>query len=167
MTGKTPKNIADQTIKSFEEGAISILVSTTLIEVGIDVPNASCIIIHNAERFGLAQLHQLRGRVGRGNSQAFCCLISPDFTNERLQAMVKSNDGFMIAQMDLQQRGAGDFLGVQQSGTEKFLALALQHSDEYQDAQVAAKEIMDGFDTCLLFEQAIADEGEQKGGEIL
>lgn len=167
VTGKTPKAEAQQLLTAFEAGAISVLVSTTIIEVGINVPNANCMIIHNAERFGLAQLHQLRGRVGRGTSNAYCSLISPDPNNPRLQAMVASNDGFMIAQMDLQQRGAGDFLGVQQSGTERYLALALQYPKEYKDAQAAARDILDRGDSCPILVQALEDRNNQKGGDIL
>lgn len=168
VTGKTPKNTADKIIDDFNKGIISVLISTTIIEVGINVPNANCIIIHNAERFGLAQLHQLRGRVGRSKHESYCSLITPEQNNERLQAMVKHQDGFMIAQMDLQQRGAGDFLGVQQSGTEKFLALALQHPDEYKKAQEAARMILDNYaSACPLLEQAVADQEQQKGGEII
>lgn len=166
VTGKTPKAEANQTLTAFAEGDISVLVSTTLIEVGVNVPNTNCIIIHNAERFGLAQLHQLRGRVGRGDKQSYCSLISTDMANERLQTMVQYNDGFMVAQMDLQQRGAGDFLGVQQSGTEKYLALALQYPEEYEQAQIAAKDILDRGESCLLLEKAVADQEEQKSGEI-
>lgn len=168
VTGTTPKATASQTLQSFAEGAVSVLVSTTIIEVGVNVPNANCIIIHNAERFGLAQLHQLRGRVGRGSHEAFCCLISEEAENERLQAMVNTSDGFEIAQKDLQQRGAGDFLGIQQSGTEKFLSLALQYPQEYHKAQAAAKDILDIYsDDCLLLKQAEEDMDNQKGGEII
>ena len=166
VTGRTPKKEAVEILKQFSEGSISVLVSTTIIEVGVNVPNANCIIIHNAERFGLAQLHQLRGRVGRGSSNAFCALISADGSNERLQAMVMSNDGFKIAEMDLQQRGAGDFLGTQQSGTEKYLAMALQHPAEYKAAQTAAKAIIDGGKRCLHLELAEKDHAQQKGGEF-
>lgn len=166
VTGRTPKTETAQILTAFAEGDISVLVSTTLIEVGVNVPNANCIIIHNAERFGLAQLHQLRGRVGRGDKPSYCSLISTDLNNDRLRAMVQYNDGFMIAQMDLQQRGAGDFLGVQQSGTEKYLALALQHSEEYKQAQAVAKDILDRGESCLLLKKATDDHEEKKSGEI-
>ena len=167
ITGKTPKNEADIILHAYENNEISVLVSTTIIEVGINVPNANCIIIHNAERFGLAQLHQLRGRVGRGQKESFCCLISPEKDNARLQAMVNHNDGFMIAQMDLQQRGAGDFLGVQQSGTEKYLSLALQYPQEYKTAQKEARAILDDYATgCPLLELALLHDEQQKGGEV-
>lgn len=166
LTGKTPKEEASRILDEFQNGSISVLVSTTIVEVGVNVPNANTMIIHNAERFGLAQLHQLRGRVGRGTSEAYCSLISRDTTNSRLQAMVQSNDGFMIAQMDLQQRGAGDFLGVQQSGTERYLALALQYPAEYAAAQQAAKDILDYGMDCTILRKAIQDHEEQKGGDI-
>ena len=168
VTGQTPKALATETLEAFAAGMISVLVSTTVIEVGVNVPNANCIIIHNAERFGLAQLHQLRGRVGRGDSEAFCCLISAEQNNERLKAMISTTDGFEIAQMDLQQRGAGDFLGVQQSGTEKYLSLALQYPQEYKKAQEAAQAILDVHsEDCLLLEIARADMENQVGGEII
>lgn len=167
VTGKTNKKQAAEILEEFEKGNISVLVSTTIIEVGINVPNASCMIIHNAERFGLAQLHQLRGRVGRGSNDAFCSLISQDSGNPRLQAMVKTNDGFEIAKSDLEQRGAGDFLGVQQSGTERYLGLALSYTQEYQAAQTAARDILDRGERCYILDKAEADREEQKGGEIL
>lgn len=167
ITSKTKKAEATSILAAFEEGRISVLVSTTIIEVGINVPNANTMIIHNAERFGLAQLHQLRGRVGRGTDNAYCSLISPDLNNPRLHAMVQHSDGFMIAQMDLQQRGAGDFLGVQQSGTERYLAQALQYPEEYRAAQNAAKRILDHGYSCRILEQAIEDQELQKGGELM
>ncbi len=100
-------------------GEFNILVSTTVVEVGVDIPNATVMLIEGANRFGLAQLHQLRGRVGRGNAQSFCLLI-PDnddaVENERLSAMAETNDGFILAERDLQQRGPGEFLGTRQAG---------------------------------------------------
>ena len=94
--------------------------ATTVVEVGVNVPNATVIVIENAERFGLAQLHQLRGRVGRGSEQAYCILMTSDQlgskSRERIQTMVRTNDGFEIADVDLKLRGPGDLLGVQQSG---------------------------------------------------
>lgn len=167
VTGRTPKEEASTIINDFKDNNISVLVATSIIEVGVDVPNANCIVIHNAERFGLAQLHQLRGRVGRGGGDAYCSLVSPEIDNQRLQALVAHSDGFKIAQMDLQLRGAGDFLGVQQSGTEKYLALALQYDDEYRAAQAAVHEILDNSLDCIMLEQAITDHKEQKGGELI
>lgn len=107
-------------MREFKEGRIDLLVATTVVEVGIDVPNATLMLIEHAERFGLAQLHQLRGRVGRGREQSFCLLaaeypISAE-AKRRLDAMVKSNDGFKIAEIDLEIRGPGEFFGTRQSG---------------------------------------------------
>ena len=120
---------------------VKSIVSTTVIEVGIDVPNASVIMIENAERFGLAQLHQLRGRVGRGKWQSYCILMSTKETKEsreRLQVLVNSNDGFYIAKEDLVLRGQGDLFGIRQSGEQVFLI-----ADIFEDAkllQQASKE---------------------------
>ncbi len=103
----------------FKNGELRILVSTTVVEVGVDVPNATVMVIEQAERFGLAQLHQLRGRVGRGGEQSYCILVTTKMTDagrERIRTMVDSNDGFQIAEMDLQLRGPGEFFGTRQSG---------------------------------------------------
>jgi ATP-dependent DNA helicase RecG len=107
------------TMSEFRAGKTDVLVATTVIEVGIDVPNATVMLIDNAERFGLSQLHQLRGRVGRGSETSYCILISPGTTEtsqERLQAMTRTNDGFEIAEMDLKLRGPGEFFGTRQHG---------------------------------------------------
>ena len=110
----------DREMQLFKEGKTQIMVATTVIEVGVDVPNASVMIIESAERFGLSQLHQLRGRVGRGAEQSYCLLMSTyKISNEsrkRLETMVRTNDGFEIAEVDLQLRGPGDLEGTQQSG---------------------------------------------------
>ena len=104
----------------FIKGETQIMVATTVIEVGVNVPNASVMIIESAERFGLSQLHQLRGRVGRGAEQSYCILMTGDEISKdslkRMKTMVKTNDGFEIAEVDLQLRGPGDLLGTQQSG---------------------------------------------------
>lgn len=167
VTGKTKKQDAQKIIQNFTDNTISVLVSTTVIEVGVDVPNATCIVIHNAERFGLAQLHQLRGRVGRGSAQACCVLSSKEAHNPRLRAMCQTTDGFEIAEIDLTLRGAGDLIGNQQSGTEKLLTLALQNNREYRAVQAAAKEIISQGVDCLLLEQAIEDQKNNVGGEML
>lgn len=104
----------EETLRLFSEGAIDVLVATTVIEVGIDVPNATIMVIENADRFGLSQLHQLRGRVGRGKKQSWCFLMGE--ANERLKTLCATNDGFVIAQKDLDLRGPGEFLGTRQHG---------------------------------------------------
>lgn len=122
--GKLKSKEKDIEMKRFVDGITDIMVSTTVIEVGVDVPNASVMIIENAERFGLSQLHQLRGRVGRGTEQSYCILMSGNkLSNEgrkRLEVMVTTNDGFKIAEADLQLRGPGDLQGTQQSGVLDF-----------------------------------------------
>ena len=117
-------NKKEKVLKTFLEEKISILVSTTVIEVGIDFPNANVIIIENANKFGLAQLHQLRGRVGRGNDESYCILMTKDKLSEesklRIETMVKVSDGFKLAEVDLKLRGPGDMLGTRQSGMLRF-----------------------------------------------
>ena len=110
----------ERVMQSFARGEVQILVSTTVVEVGVDVPNASTMLVEHAERFGLSQLHQLRGRVGRGPYQSYCILLyqAPltDQGRERLKALTDTTDGFVIAERDLQLRGPGDFFGTRQSG---------------------------------------------------
>ncbi|KAF0112481.1 MAG: ATP-dependent DNA helicase RecG [Chloroflexi bacterium] len=119
LHGKMRPDEKESVMKSFRDKVYDILVSTTVIEVGVDIPNATVMMIEGANRFGLAQLHQLRGRVGRGDDQAICLLL-PDtedsIENERLVVMTETNDGFVLAEKDLQQRGPGDFIGYRQSG---------------------------------------------------
>jgi ATP-dependent DNA helicase RecG len=127
LHGRMRPDEKDQVMLKFRDRKYDILVSTTVVEVGVDVPNATVMIIEGADRFGLAQLHQLRGRVGRGSAQSYCLLIPTheDATeNERLQAMAESNDGFVLAERDLQQRGPGEFLGTRQSGYASGLRMA-------------------------------------------
>ena len=118
--GRLTKPEKESIMKDFEKGKINLLVATTVIEVGVNVPNASLMIVENAERLGLAQLHQLRGRVGRGSEKSICILLyqSPLSENakERLDILRQSNDGFLIAQKDLELRGPGEILGTQQTG---------------------------------------------------
>jgi ATP-dependent DNA helicase RecG len=119
LHGRMKPDEKDDIMRRFRDGEFNILVSTSVVEVGVDVPNATVMIIEGANRFGLAQLHQFRGRVGRGDAPSFCLLI-PDkedaLENERLSAMVETNDGFVLAERDLQQRGPGEFLGTRQAG---------------------------------------------------
>ena len=110
-------------MERFAEGDIQILVSTTVVEVGVNVPNATVMMVENAERFGLAQLHQLRGRVGRGEHQSYCIFVCGTKSKEamdRLEILNKSNDGFYIAEEDLKLRGPGDLFGIRQSGDLEF-----------------------------------------------
>ena len=167
VTGKTKKEDAAQILKDFAENKISVLVSTTVIEVGVNIPNATTMVIHNAERFGLAQLHQLRGRVGRGKDPGICVLVSEERGNDRLNALCNHTDGFEIAEIDLELRGAGNFLGTQQSGTERYLALALAHPKEYEKVQRAARMILDSGEDCALLEKALSDQQNNTGGEMV
>jgi ATP-dependent DNA helicase RecG len=117
--GRLKQEEQDKIMLKFKEKELDMLVATTVLEVGIDVPTATCMIVENAERFGLAQLHQLRGRIGRGRSESFCILISNAQTAQaksRIEAMFKYNDGFRIAEEDLKIRGPGEFFGQRQHG---------------------------------------------------
>ena len=127
LHGRLRPDEKDAVMLKFRDKEFNILVSTTVVEVGVDVPNATVMLIEGANRFGLAQLHQLRGRVGRGLEQSYCLLIPAHedaLENERLQAMAESNDGFVLAERDLQQRGPGEFLGTRQSGYASGLRMA-------------------------------------------
>ena len=118
--GKMKQREKDHEMTRFLNGETNIMVATTVIEVGVDIPNASVMVIENAERFGLSQLHQLRGRVGRGSDQSYCILMTgeklSDDARKRIQTLVRTTDGFEIAEADLQLRGPGDMEGTQQSG---------------------------------------------------
>lgn len=134
LHGKLKNDEKDAVMKDFKDGKYDILVSTTVVEVGVDVPNATVMVIENAERFGLSQLHQLRGRVGRNSLQSYCILITSSRsqeTRERLSIMTETNDGFVIAEKDLQLRGPGEFLGTRQSGLPDLII-----SDIVRDAKI-------------------------------
>ena len=153
--GKMKPAEKDAAMKAFAANETQILVSTTVIEVGVNVPNASVMIVENAERFGLAQLHQLRGRVGRGAEQSYCILVTKDQlaenTHERMQILVETNDGFRIAEADLKFRGPGDLEGTAQSGLPIQLKMASLVGDSVMmsEAREAANRIIE------------ADPGEQ------
>lgn len=136
LTGKTPKKDSEKIIDAFSGNEIQVLFATSVIEVGINVPNATGIIIHNAERFGLAALHQLRGRVGRGDDQAYCVFFSDDLANERLHIIENTTDGYEIAQEDLKLRKPGDIVnGYRQSGKNEFMRLVVEHPDVYEECK--------------------------------
>ena len=121
--GKMSSEEKDHIINEFAKNIINILVSTTVVEVGLDIPNATVMLIEHSERFGLTQLHQLRGRVGRGSEKSYCILVKREITdssNNRLSIMEKTNDGFAIADEDLKLRGPGEFFGLKQSGFFKY-----------------------------------------------
>jgi ATP-dependent DNA helicase RecG len=127
LHGRLKADEKDEVMARYRDGQYNILVSTSVVEVGVDVPNATVMLIEGANRFGLAQLHQFRGRVGRGTEKSYCLLIpetEDSAENERLSAMVETNDGFVLAERDLEQRGPGDFLGTRQSGYASELHLA-------------------------------------------
>lgn len=144
LHGKLPGEEKERIMQRFQAGELQVLVATSVIEVGIDVPNATVMVIEEAQQFGLAQLHQFRGRVGRGSHQSFCYLISGTAAaedNERLQAMTTSHSGFELAQIDLEQRGPGDLVGTKQSGFDISLQ-ALTDPQLLQDARAAAEELL-------------------------
>jgi ATP-dependent DNA helicase RecG len=138
LHGKMKSAEKDEVMRRFVAGKIDILVSTTVIEVGVDVPNASVMIVEHAERFGLSQLHQLRGRVGRGAEKSYCVLLTSDkktaVANERLGIMARTNDGFLIAEKDLEIRGPGELLGTRQSGLPEFRVANLVRDQRFLEA---------------------------------
>jgi ATP-dependent DNA helicase RecG len=144
MHGRLGSDEREAVMQRFKEGGIQILVSTTVIEVGVDVPNASVMVIEQAERFGLAQLHQLRGRVGRGAAQSYCILVTEkmnETARERIRTLVESTDGFYISEMDLRLRGPGEFFGTKQSGLPSLRVANILRDAEI--LQIARREAVD------------------------
>jgi ATP-dependent DNA helicase RecG len=149
LHGRMEADLKEQVMRLFQQGKIHILVSTTVIEVGVDVPNAAVMVIEHAERFGLAQLHQLRGRIGRGAAKSYCILMTGGKVSEdaerRLDAMVRTNDGFEIAELDLEMRGPGEFFGTRQAGMPSFqVASLIRDRDLLELAKKEASAVLSG-----------------------
>jgi ATP-dependent DNA helicase RecG len=149
LHGRLDSGLKDQVMRMFQKGELQILVATTVIEVGVDVPNATVMVIEHAERFGLAQLHQLRGRIGRGAAKSYCILMTGGKVTEegerRLDAMVRTNDGFEIAELDLELRGPGEFFGTRQAGMPSFrVANLIRDRQLLELAKREAAAVMDG-----------------------
>ncbi len=145
LHGRMPPDEKERIMRDFREGKHEILVSTTVIEVGVDIPNATVMLIEGANRFGLAQLHQLRGRVGRGGDDAYCLLIPENedsLENERLAVMTETTDGFILAEKDLEQRGPGDFIGYRQSGYADLRMASLTDIHLIEKARTSAQDIL-------------------------
>jgi ATP-dependent DNA helicase RecG len=147
LHGRMSAREKEDVMQRFARNDLQVLVATTVIEVGVDVPNASVMVVLDAHRYGLAQLHQLRGRVGRGAAKSFCLLIAPDEAGEaeRLQILTESTDGFKIAEEDLQLRGAGEFAGTAQSGRTEFrFGDIVRDFALYKEASALAARIIEG-----------------------
>ena len=149
LHGRLDSELKDQVMRMFQKGELQILVATTVIEVGVDVPNATVMVIEHAERFGLAQLHQLRGRIGRGAAKSYCILMTGGNVTEegerRLDAMVRTNDGFQIAELDLELRGPGEFFGTRQAGMPSFrVANLIRDRQLFELAKREAAAVMAG-----------------------
>lgn len=161
LTGRNTKEETEDIIGRFKAGEVDVLIATTVIEVGVNVPNATVMVITNAERFGLSGLHQLRGRVGRGSYQSYCVLESDardGEAKERLDAMCRTTDGFQIAEEDLRIRGAGDFIGTKQSGENKYISLMLAFPDRFERAKAIANELLDRGENCCQMVQEVVME---------
>jgi len=161
INGKMSKDAVSETVRAFSEGRCRILMSTTVIEVGINVPDATVMVIEQADRFGLASLHQLRGRVGRSSLQSYCVLRSEDVENERLKVLTETNDGFDIAEKDMIMRGAGNLIGEEQSGMDRFFDLMVSCPDLFKRACEARDRFSGRYDGMMrLYEEHLSLDGD-------
>jgi len=162
LHGKMKDREKQEVMNCFKNGDGNALVSTTVIEVGVDVPNATIMVVYDADRFGLSQLHQLRGRVGRSNLKSYCFLLTqsdnPD-SIERLKTLCSSDDGFKIAEADFKMRGGGDFFGTKQSGRTSNILGSLKYASS---AMFLAKKLSDECFECGLFSNYLKDEAMKK-----
>ena len=139
LNGKMSAADTKKVLDDFKNGVTRILISTTVVEVGVDVPNATLIVLQNAERFGLAGMHQLRGRVGRGSKQSCCMLISAQ-ENPRIHTLCSTTDGFEIAKMDLEMRKSGSLFGLEQSGFNKYVQEIIDNNEVYEKVRTEVKD---------------------------
>lgn len=153
LHGKLKADEKDAVMKRFASGELDILVSTTVVEVGVDVPNSTVMIIENADRFGLSQLHQLRGRVGRSEHQSYCYLVMSDSSrpSQRLREIEKSNDGFYLAEVDLKLRGPGEIYGRAQHGALNLQIATLADTELIARAQRAARQFVESGENLLQY----------------
>ena len=165
VNGKMKREDVEAVISSFVKNEIQILISTTVIEVGVNVPNATVMVVEQSNRFGLASLHQLRGRVGRSSYQSYCILLCDDPHNERVNVMVRTNDGFEIAEADLAQRGSGDLLGIRQAGHNRFIDEMLRYPVVFQMAVKSAERIS-GTDYEAALKEMYGERAESVGEDI-
>lgn len=155
MHGRLHSDEKDEVMKQFSKNEVQVLVSTTVVEVGVNVPNATIMLIYDAERFGLAQLHQLRGRVGRGNEQSYCMLLADpksEVGKERMKIMTETNDGFVLSEKDLELRGPGDFFGKKQSGLPEFKLADMVH--DYRALETARNDAVIMIDSNVFWESS-------------
>jgi len=162
LHGRLPPEEKDATMLAFASGAVDVLITTTVVEVGVDVPNATAMVIMDADRFGVSQLHQLRGRVGRGRHEGLCLLVTEadadSKSRQRLDAVAATLDGFMLSRLDLEQRREGDVLGAAQAGRRSSLKLLtlLKDEDLIGRARDEARDLV-AADPALSGEPALAD----------
>jgi ATP-dependent DNA helicase RecG len=167
LHGRLPAEEKDAVMRAFSAGELDVLVATTVVEVGVDIPNATVMVVEDADRFGLAQLHQLRGRIGRGEHQSYCVLVTDldlsqaeeepavALARERLDAVVKMRDGFQLAMVDLRQRGEGQLFGSRQSGMPQLkITRVLLHQDVIKKARDLAVQMLDADPELRAYEHA-------------